>query len=575
MKRAAVIALTLASLAASHVTVRRICEGPPGMILGGPSPDGRFLSCVDPETGDLAALELETARHRRLTRKTAGSGEFAYFSVVSPDSRRVACAWFNEAKFYDLRVVDVDGGEPRVLYRNEEAGFVQPSAWTPDGKHILTLFFRKDNTSQIALVSAADGSVRILKSLPWVYPKKMDFSPDGRFIVYDNFGKGGSQERDIYLLAADGSRESTLVEHPANDLFPVYAPDGRRVLFASDRNGTMDLWMVAVEDGAPRGAPVLVRRDLGRFLPMGVTRRGVLYYGVRSGATDVYVASFDAGAGRILGQPVLVSRRVPGGNSAPEWSSDGRQLAWLSRRGSENFGTEARVISIRSIETGEERDLAPRLAHIERLRFAPDGRALLASGSDRRSLGGLYRVDAATGEVTPVLQDEAASFRGLEDRWASTTGVLLYARGAEIRRPGTDGREETTLFSAPPGTRISHLALDPQGRRLAFVSGAAGRAEALEVVPAAGGPTRRLFDLSGCCATGLEWMPDGSRILLTVAGDEKPELWRVPLEGGPSERISLPADWRGGLRVHPDGRRVAFTAGQTRSEVWVMEDFLP
>ena len=90
---------------------------------------------------------------RRLTNKPpAASKEFAYFSVPSRDASRVAYAWFNEAGFYDLRVIPLAGGEPRVLFRNEEAGFVQPTSWTPDGKQILTLFFRKDNISQIALV---------------------------------------------------------------------------------------------------------------------------------------------------------------------------------------------------------------------------------------------------------------------------------------------------------------------------------------------------------------------------------------------------------------------------------------
>src|SRR5438093_7827505 len=165
MRAAAALAFVFVWLS-NEITVRRICEGPPGTILGGPSPDGRFLSCVDPETGDLALLDLASGQRRRLTRKPSRqSTEFAYFSVVSPDSRHIAYAWFNEDKFYELRVVTVDGSDSRVLYRNEEAGFVQPSAWSPDGREILTLFFRKDNISQIALVSVADGSVRVLKSL--------------------------------------------------------------------------------------------------------------------------------------------------------------------------------------------------------------------------------------------------------------------------------------------------------------------------------------------------------------------------------------------------------------------------
>ena len=222
-------------------------------LLGGPSLDGRYLSLVDVATGDLAVLNLSTKEKIRLTANPEGSKEFAYFSTISPDSSHVAYAWFNEQEFYELRLVSltasggkIEAGEPRVLIRNPEAGFVQPCSWSPDGKQILTLLFRKDNISQIALVSAADGSTQVLKSLNWVYPKKMEFSPDGKFIVYDSTVKEGSDARDIFLLSADGSGETKLVADASNDVFPMWTPDGKAIVFGSDRAGTMDAWIMPV-----------------------------------------------------------------------------------------------------------------------------------------------------------------------------------------------------------------------------------------------------------------------------------------------------------------------------------------
>ena len=135
---------------------------------------------------------------------------------------------FNDKGFYELRVT-AQGVAPKILYSNEEAGFVQPCAWSPDGKSILTLFFRKDNISQISLVNAANGEMRVLKSLNWVYPKKMDFSPDGRFIVYDTFVKDGGPDRSIFALAIDGSREEKLIDKPGSHLFPLWSPHGRHI----------------------------------------------------------------------------------------------------------------------------------------------------------------------------------------------------------------------------------------------------------------------------------------------------------------------------------------------------------
>ncbi len=388
---------------------------------GAPSADGKWISCVDPESGDLAVREAESGKLKRLTRKGTAK-EFAYFSAISRDSARVAYAWFNDEGFYDLRVVPIGGGEPKVLFRSEEAGFVQPTSWSPDGQWILTLFFRKDNISQIALVPAAGGEIRVLKSLNWVYPKKMDLSPDGRWIVYDNFARDGVSQRDIFVLSADGSRESKLIEHPAEDLFPVWSPSGERIYFASDRGGSTGLWAIPVKDGRAAGEAALVRNHLGRILPMGLTSAGSLFYAIRTGATEIRVGAWD---GKFASKLDVV-----GEGWSPAFSADGKRLAWLVRVGAENFGQEARSIVVRDVAAGRDRPLAPKLAHIESIRWARDGKSLLASGSDGKGRGGVFRVDASTGAVSPVVQSTDAPFRGYPA--VDTEAGVVFARGSDL-----------------------------------------------------------------------------------------------------------------------------------------------
>ena len=53
-------------------------------------------------------------------------------------------------------------------------------------------------------------------------------------------------------------------------------------------------------------------------------------------------------------------------------------------------------------------------------------------------------------------------------------------------------------------------------------------------------------------------------------------LWRISAEGGEPQRLELAVDnLRATPTVHPDGQRIAFTAGQHKAEVWVMENVLP
>ncbi len=311
---------------------RRVWFGPDVDFLGEPSPDGRYLSYVDWDTGDLAIYELATGKKRRLTNKGSWdeSDEFAEFSRWSPDGKQIVYDWYNENDFIDLCIIGLDGSKPRILYSNEEVVWAQTYDWSPDGKQILAVFQRKDDINQIVLVSTADGSVRVLKTLDR-WPGNMSFSPDGRYIAYDFPQKESSPESDIFLLAANGSREIPLIEHPAHDILLGWAPEGKHILFASDRTGTLDSWVIQVDEGKYVGAPEMVKPNMGKIWPLGFTRKGSFYYGISQEGNDVYIAELDPETGKILVPPKKAIKRFEGFNMNPYYSPDGKYLAYISR----------------------------------------------------------------------------------------------------------------------------------------------------------------------------------------------------------------------------------------------------
>ena len=94
-------------------------------------------------------------------------------------------------------------------------------------------------------------------------------------------------------------------------------------------------------------------------------------------------------------------------------------------------------------------------------------------------------------------------------------------------------------------------------------------------MPAAGGPPRELLRLKTAILSGVEWARDGSQLLFSRGGEPTPELWRIPVQGGQPRRLGLVTNQNARISLHPDGRQIAFTAGETKTEVWVMENFLP
>jgi Tol biopolymer transport system component len=571
--------------------VARRIDGPVG-ITGTPSWDGRYLSTEDWRTGDLAVFDLVTGQIRRLTDKGSwaeNANEFVINSTMSPNGKQVAYTWVNygtRGEPYNLRVIALaKGAKPRILYHNDEVEWIKASDWSPDGKHVLALLSRKDLGHLIALVSIADGSMRVLKTFDWRYPANAGFSPDGQWIVYDFPPAEDSLERDIFVLAVDGSHEFHLVEHPADDSVLGWAPDGKAVLFASDRQGSRDAWLIHISKGKPGQAPEVVKKGIGSIQPMGFTRSGSFYYGVTATANDVYVATLDPATGELLGPAKKISQRFEGNNISPDWSPDGKYLAYAyQRRGGGGGVTPSSSWSllIYSLATGEERELPLGLTNVSNLtlRWSPDGRSLLAPGRDRKGRKGIYRIDAQTGEITRlVLVDTNLA------AWSSHGKAIFYPRRDRaagitriMKRDLEAGWEKELLVWESRQGEIAYvrgLAASPDGQHLAFC----GPGGLLKVVPTSGGQPRRLYFAKRGGPCSIAWMPDSRHLLFSSLGGGQNNLLRISLEGGDPQKLGLemPRMGQRGLSVHPDGRRLAFHAssGDGTTEVWVMENFLP
>lgn len=578
----------------ASVVLRRIWAGATGDFTeSSPSPDGRYVTEVDWSTGDLAARELSTGALQRLTNKGPWneSQDFAEQSIFSPDGRQIAYAWFSEdVGGYQLRVLDFDGSAgggasssaPRVLYMGgPDVPYLCPQDWSSDGTQIVATVFRPDGAKQMVLIATADGSVRVLRAFDCLDLGTVDFSPDGQYLAYDLRPGPGSPELDIYLLAADGSGEITAVGGPGNDRLLGWAPDGRSILFHSDRSGTPGIWMMPVLNGRPSGEPELLRADVWRLSPIGFAGEAYMY-GVRVEVPQIYTAVLDISAGRILVPPEPIEDLSGDEGRSGDWSPNGQYLAYvvLGQAG------QHRLV-IRSLAGGESRELSLDVEVAGGIRWVPDGESVLVYGSGAEGRSGLFRIDLKTGGTSAVFYVEPG--QGMFQFALSPSGTTVYFRrrldgqgGAIVARDLETGGERRIAEVQYGG---SH-AVSPDGRMLAFTDFDPGaRIHKLMLVPAGGGETREVYSTPApnflMEVGGLNWTPDGRHILF-VRWDEEAQaraLWRISPQGRElkkllEDRRDTAVGSRGlaRVRLHPDGRRIVFRSGISRGEIWVMEN---
>jgi len=559
-------------------------------VLGAPSPDGSLISCVDWDTGDLALYEVASGKKRRVTAKGswAVSSDWAEESSFSPDGKSIAYNWYNlKDGRYDLRTINIDGTGQKVLYGGKDVNYVWPCGWTPDGKHILTIVTNNEKLSRIALISASDGTARTIKEFKSGAPGKLSLSSDGQWIAFDYPNevpwRTSSEKSDIYLLADDGSREVPLVAHPADDSLLGWTPDGKSILFSSDRSGSWDAWIQPVENGDAGGDPRLIRRDFGdpKIMPMGFTRNGSFYYGIRISLDDIYILSLDPATGGPAARAKKAALLFEGSNSCPCWSPDGNYMAYTSVRSQGR--SEPGILCIKSMISGEEREVHPSIKEFDTVAWFPDGKFILIRGVAEGQRLGLFRVDIATGKAEAILiLDDMGGFHGpvlsrdgkrifydLDDWKNDTFRIMSY---------DLETKQKKELIRS--SSQIIHYNQSPDQKWLAFKGEEEG-VVCLRTIPSEGGEKKTLMKLDkGEGINGLVWSPDGRYVYYSKweEGSGKSgacNLWRIPAEGGRPEKFDLTMGGLAKLSFHPDGSKLAFNSWRIESEAWVMENFLP
>lgn len=203
---------------------------------------------------DIYAVGLDGRDQRRLT----DYGVYTAEAVVSPDGRRVVFTSMKDGDL-DIYTMNVDGTDVRRLTYTE--GYDGGPWWSPDGTRIVyRAHHPKDSVelrqhrellaqhlvrpSKVELfVMNADGSDQRQVTNLGGANFGPSWTPDGRRIVFaSNYAAPRSRNFELYLVDADRSMAGPdalerVTFHGEFDGFPMFSPDGRRLLWAANRHG--------------------------------------------------------------------------------------------------------------------------------------------------------------------------------------------------------------------------------------------------------------------------------------------------------------------------------------------------
>jgi TolB protein len=196
-------------------------------------------------------------------------------------------------------------------------------AWTPAGDRIVFHSRRKsDKEHDLATRNvwsvAADGAAeqRITKGNKDEYHASL--SPDGKRLLFVSEVNGS---RDVWIADADGQNAVPLTDDPGTEDQPAWASDSRRIVYAAfpKEGGSFDLWAVNADGSNRRRLTTTPANEI--FPAWHPNGEDIAYVTDASGNFDLYRMTLRDGAT----SPLVVS---PAQEARPAWSPDGTKLAF-------------------------------------------------------------------------------------------------------------------------------------------------------------------------------------------------------------------------------------------------------
>lgn len=214
-----------------------------------PKRDGAYRWALDDY--DIYSVRLDGQQLQRLTLSPGYDAE----ATISPDGKTIVWTSVKDGDL-DLYTMNLDGSNVRRL--TDDIGYDGGAFFSPDSKRLVYRAAHPTDPSEVAkykellaqrliepgqlelFVMNADGSGKKQVTTTGASNFSPYFHPDGKRIIFssniETRGEGGRPSFHLYLVRDDGTELERLTTEGHFNSFPMFSPDGKRLVWVSDRH---------------------------------------------------------------------------------------------------------------------------------------------------------------------------------------------------------------------------------------------------------------------------------------------------------------------------------------------------
>ena len=335
--------------------------------------------------------------------------------------------------------------------------------------NIHTYLFMKKIFLSAALLAASLASFAQQNPLWMRYPA---ISPDGSTIVFAYKG-------DIYSVPSQGGEARQLTTNAAFDSYPIWSPDGKKIAFASNREGSMDVYVI----NANGGAPTRLTTNSGSELPVAFKDNDHVLFSANVMPTaqsnlfasrefsQVYEVSTQGGRPKLYSVLPMENISINAKGQVLYHDCKGYEDKWRKHH------TSPITRDIWMLDGGKYQKLTSFKGEDRNPVWAQDGQSFYYLSEQNGSFN-VYHRNVDSGKDTQVTHNQKNPIRFLT---SSQSGLLCYGydgeiytvkEGAEPQKVNisiTTDNAEPSLVRQIRSNGATEIALSPSGKEVAFV----------------------------------------------------------------------------------------------------------